>query len=39
MNETPATGGYMVVAYVTTAVLLLGYLASLWRRTRGRGDG
>jgi len=38
MNETPATGAYMVAAYVVTAVVLLGYLISLLRRTGGRED-
>ncbi len=34
MSETPATGAYMVAAYVVGAVILLGYAASLWRRAR-----
>jgi hypothetical protein len=31
----PDNGGYMVAAYVVTAVILAGYAASLWRRGRG----
>jgi hypothetical protein len=34
VNQTPATGGYMIAAYVTTAVILLAYAASLWWRAR-----
>ncbi len=30
----PQNAGYMVAAYVVTAVILLGYAASLYRRTR-----
>jgi hypothetical protein len=33
---TPETGGYMVVAYVLTAILLAGYAVSLWRRGKPR---
>ena len=36
MSGTPETGSYMIAAYVTTAVILLGYGASLWRRSRRR---
>lgn len=39
MSETPATGGYMVAAYVVAAVILLGYAASLWRRSRSTPRG
>jgi hypothetical protein len=28
----PDNGGYMVAAYVLTAVILLGYAVGLWRR-------
>jgi hypothetical protein len=28
----PENGGYMLAAYVVTAVILLGYGLSLWRR-------
>ena len=34
MNEAPANGGYMVAAYLVTAVILLGYAVSLYRRGR-----
>ena len=35
-TETPSNAGYMVVAYVITAVILGGYAVSLWRRaTKG----
>lgn len=34
MNETPETGGFMVAAYVVTAVILLAYTATLVRRAR-----
>lgn len=36
MNGPPDTGAYMVAAYLTTAVLVLGYAASLWVRSRRR---
>jgi hypothetical protein len=36
VNETPATGGYLVAAYVTGAAILLAYAASLWLRSRRR---
>lgn len=36
MNETPATGAYMVAAYTIAAVILLAYAASLWLRSRRR---
>lgn len=36
MTQVPPTGGYMVVAYVITAVILLLYAASLWQRSRRR---
>ena len=37
----PENAGYMVAAYIVTAVILLGYVVSLWRRaeTAGRRDG
>lgn len=35
MPETiPANGGYMVAAYITVAVILVGYAVLLYRRTR-----
>jgi hypothetical protein len=34
MNETPANGGYLVLAYLLVAVILLGYTISLIRRSR-----
>lgn len=37
MNETPATGSYMVAAYLVVAVVLLLYVASLVRRARKGG--
>jgi hypothetical protein len=30
----PATGAYLVAAYVVTAVILLAYTISLYRRTK-----
>jgi hypothetical protein len=32
--ETPQNAGYMIAAYVVAPVILVGYLASLWRRVR-----
>jgi hypothetical protein len=44
--ETPENAGYMIAAYVVAPVILVGYLASLWRRVKrtigragGRSDG
>jgi hypothetical protein len=37
MHETPQNGGYMVVAYVVTAVVLVGYWARLWWRVQREG--
>ena len=34
MLEVPQNGGYMVAAYVVTAVILLGYALSLYRRAK-----
>jgi len=35
--DPTANGGYVVAAYVVTAVILLGYAVVLWRKTkRGR---
>jgi hypothetical protein len=31
--EPPQNAGYMIAAYVVTAVIVLGYLLALWRRT------
>jgi len=37
MPDVPHNGGYMVAAYiVVTAVILLGYALSLYRRTERR---
>ncbi|MFN0179062.1 MAG: hypothetical protein ACKVZ0_09695 [Gemmatimonadales bacterium] len=36
MNGTPDNGAYMVAAYVLTAVILVGYVVSLVRRSRDR---
>ncbi len=33
MPEVPQNGGYMVAAYIVTAVILLAYAFSLYRRT------
>lgn len=30
----PDNGGFMIAAYVVTAVVLAGYAVSLWRRGR-----
>jgi hypothetical protein len=30
----PDNGGYMVAAYVLTAVILVGYAVGLWRRAK-----
>lgn len=32
--ETPQNAGYMIAAYVLTAVVLVGYAVALWRRAR-----
>jgi hypothetical protein len=32
--EPPQNSGYMVAAYLITAVILLGYWLALWRRAR-----
>jgi hypothetical protein len=34
MHEVPQNAGYMVAAYVVTAVILLGYAVGLWWRSR-----
>jgi hypothetical protein len=34
MADVPQTGGYMVAAYVVTAVILAAYTLSLYRRTK-----
>lgn len=31
----PDTGNFMVAAYIVTAVIMVGYAVSLWRRSRG----
>lgn len=36
MPELPQNGGYMVAAYVVTAIILGGYALSLWRRAGRR---
>jgi hypothetical protein len=33
MTDVPQNAGYMVAAYVVTAVILVGYAVSLYRRT------
>jgi hypothetical protein len=35
--DPSANGGYMIAAYVVTAVILVGYAASLWRKAKGAG--
>lgn len=30
----PDNGGYMIAAYVVTAVILVGYVLGMWRRVR-----
>ncbi len=30
----PDNGGYMIAAYVVTAVILVGYALAMWRRAR-----
>lgn len=32
MSDVPQNAGYMVAAYIVTAVILLGYAISLYRR-------
>jgi hypothetical protein len=32
MSEMPANAGYMIAAYIVTAVVLVTYAAVLWRR-------
>jgi hypothetical protein len=32
LPDVPQTGGYMVAAYVVTAVILVGYAVALYRR-------
>ena len=36
MPEVPQNAGYLVAAYVVTAVILLGYTFSLYRRSSKR---
>lgn len=33
----PETGNYMIAAYIVTAVVILGYVGSLWRRGNSKG--
>jgi len=33
MPDVPQNAGYMMAAYIVTAVILLGYAVSLYRRT------
>ena len=33
MSDVPQNAGYMVAAYVVTAVILVGYAVSLYRRS------
>lgn len=32
MSDLPDTGGYMIAAYIVTAVVVVGYCWNLWRR-------
>lgn len=34
LAEPPSNGGYMVAAYMVTAVILLGYWSTLWWKAR-----
>lgn len=34
-SEVPQNGGYLIAAYVIAPVILVGYLALLWKRQRG----
>ena len=36
LPEPPQNGGYLVAAYVVTAVILIGYWIRLWRLSRSR---
>ena len=36
MPDAPHNSGYMIAAYIVTAVILLGYALSLYRRTERR---
>ncbi len=38
MHETPQNGGYMVAAYVITAVVLVGYWVRLGMRVRAESQ-
>jgi hypothetical protein len=33
MSEVPQNAGYMMAAYIVTALILIGYAVSLYRRT------
>lgn len=35
-ENIPQNAGYMVAAYIVTAIVILAYALSLYRRTRGR---
>lgn len=37
--EPPQNAGYMVAAYIVTALVCLGYAFSLWRRARKAVNG
>ena len=39
MGELGPNAGYMVAAYVITAVVYLGYFVRLWRSSRREGEG
>ena len=32
--DPPSNGGYLIAAYVVTAVILVGYWLRLWRKAR-----
>ena len=39
LADTPQNAGYMIAAYIVAPVILVGYLAVLWRRVRRALDG
>jgi len=34
MSDVPQNAGYMMAAYIVTAIILIAYVVSLYRRTR-----
>jgi hypothetical protein len=39
LPDTPQNGGYLLAAYIVTAVILIGYFCSLWRRAKTLVNG